>query len=339
MPNRVLHRSLSFILILFFFADAQARQNPKSKDDDPPIKLESTLVQVPVTVKNLRGAYVADLKQKDFALYEDGVRQEIELFKTVDEPFSVALLVDSSGSTADQIEQIRQAVTAFLDNLRDRDRAMILEFNDSVRTLCELTSDREQLRASLAQIRTGEFTQVYEAVYTAVWEKFEKVEGRKAVIVFTDGIDTASSEISDEDTLDAIVEMENVVVYPIRYGTRRDVLRRRARKYKPDIASDDPDPGKYLPEKDRREIDRAYRKADSYLHRLAELSGGVIEYADTTSDLKDAFQRIAKELRQQYLLGFYPTNTSKSRAARRIKVNVLGEGYKVRARPAYTVAQ
>lgn len=330
--------ALFLISALISVTFAQERSQ-KSKDDEDAIKLESTLVQVPVTVTNTRGAYVTNLTARDFALYEDGVKQDIEFFKPVEAPFSVALLVDSSNSTADQLQEIRDSVAAFLDNMRTDDRAMIIEFNDSVGTICELTSDKARLRESLKEIKGGEFTQVYEAVYTAVWEKFENVEGRKAVILFSDGIDTASYEIKEEDTLDAIVEMEDVIVYPIRYGTKRDVLKRLARRYKPDFNEQFDDAEKCVPEDERLKLDRAYRKADTYLQQLAESSGGVTEYADSLADLRGALGRIATELRQQYLLGYYPSNTRRTRLARRIKVEIPQGGFRVRARPAYTITQ
>lgn len=337
ISNRGLHL-LSLAVVSVMVATTAAQQNPR-RDDDAPIKLESILVQVPVTVKNFRGVYATNLQRQDFALYEDGVRQEIEFFKTVDEPFSVALLIDSSGSTAAHLSQIREAARAFIHLLRDADRAMIIEFNDSVRVVCEMTGDKNRLLGSLEEIKAGEYTQVYDAVYTTVWEKFEKVEGRKAAIVFTDGVDSASTEITEDDTLDAVVEMEDVIVYPVRYQTRRDEMIKLARKYKPNLAANAVDAETYLPEDVRRGFDHAYRKADDYLQQLAQLSGGVVEYADSLADLRGALERIATELRQQYLLGYYPTNTNKSQANRRIKVAVLRDGYKVRARPAYSISK
>lgn len=337
---RYIRKAFALVLISMLLSSAFAQdRSQKSRDDDEAIKLETTLVQVPVTVTNTRGVYVTDLTASDFALYEDGVKQAIEFFKPVEANFSVALLVDSSNSTADQLQQIRDSVAAFIDNMRLGDRALILEFNDSVSTICELTGDRIRLRESLNSIKGGEFTQVYEAVYTAVWEKFEKVEGRKAAILFSDGIDTASYAITEQDTLDAVVEMEDVVVYPIRYGTKRDVMKRLARRYKPDFNEHLDDAARCVPEEERMKLDRAYRKADVYLQQLAESSGGVIEYADSLGDLKGAFQRIANELRQQYLLGYYPSNSRKSRRARRIIVEVPRGGFRVRARPAYTITQ
>src|SRR6185295_10487840 len=201
------------------------KQSPAGRDDEP-IKLGTTLVQVPVTVSEPGGRYITDLSKGDFSIFEDGVKQHIEFFGSVEQPFSVALLLDSSGSTAAQVEQIKSAALAFVSSMRSRDRAMVISFNDSVEVLCELTSDGETLRRAVASLKPGEFTQVFEAVYTAVWEKLQDVEGRKAVIVFTDGIDTASSEIAEEDTLDAVIESEDVIVYPIRYSTRLDVERK-----------------------------------------------------------------------------------------------------------------
>ena len=149
---------------------------------DAPIKLKATLVQVPVIASDSGGRYVVDLKKSDFKLMEDGVAQQIEFFAAVDQPFTVALLLDSSGSTMDQLNQIKAAALAFLDNLRPQDRVMVMNFDDSVHIQCDFTSDRSALRRAVENIQPGEYTQVYEAIYTAVWERLRKVNGRRAVI-------------------------------------------------------------------------------------------------------------------------------------------------------------
>src|SRR5215467_2923920 len=254
--------SLTFLLILFCGSQGRpSAAGPLGPVQDEPIKLKTTLVQVPVVVSD-QGRYVTDLRREDFALLEDGVQQPIEFFKSIDEPFTVALLLDSSGSTSDQLNQIKAAAQAFIDNLRDRDRVMVMSFDDSVHIQCGLTGDRSTLRRAVESISAGEYTQVYEAVYTAVWEKLRRIEGRKAVIVFTDGIDTASSEIDEEDTLDAVVDSENILVYPIRYSTRGDVERRMART----ASSSSRSTGVMKPIKSEEErrlaLDRVYREAD-----------------------------------------------------------------------------
>lgn len=301
---------------------------------DEPIKLKATLVQVPVVVSDRGGRYVTDLQREDFELFEDGVKQPIDFFKSVDEPFTVALLLDSSGSTSDQLTQIKSAALAFIDNLRDRDRVMVISFDDSVHIQCGLTGDRPTLRRAVESISAGEYTQVYEAVYTAVWEKLRGIDGRRAVIVFTDGIDTASSEIDQEDTLDAVVDSENILVYPIRYSTRGDVERRMARTATSSSGVMKPVKSE---EERRHALDRVYREADEYLDQLAKLSGGKIERADTLNDLQGAFAKIADELRHQYLLGYYPPDGRNSSKERRITVRVSRPSVMVRARPSYRV--
>lgn len=325
------------LLVLPTTAQQERSQKPVPRDDEP-IKLNTTLVQVPVVVSERGGRYVSDLTRDEFSIFEDGVKQTIELFGSVEEPFSVALLLDSSGSTQATLEQIKSAAMAFLGNLRPHDRVMVVSFNDAVQVLCDLTNDTARLAAAVQSIKPGEFTQVYEAVYTAVWETLHDIPGRKAVIVFSDGIDTASSEISLEDTLDAVIESEDIIVYPIRYATREDVERKMQTRVRATFPNDTAAAEAKI-EQSRRELDRAYRGGDEYLQQLADMSGGVVERADKLSDLRPALGRIAEELRHQYLLGYYPTNRQKDDKSRKIAVRVTRQGVTVRARPAYRLAQ
>jgi VWFA-related protein len=326
------------LLVLPIGAQQERSQKPVSQEEEP-IKLRTTLVQVPVVVSEHGGRYVSDLTRDDFTIFEDGIKQNIELFGSVEEPFSVALLLDSSGSTESALDQIKSAALAFLNNLRPHDRVMVVSFNDSVEVLCELTNDAGRLQAAVRSIKAGSFTQVYEAVYTAVWERLHDLPGRKAVIVFSDGIDTASSEISAEDTLDAVIESEDIIVYPIRYSTREDVERKMEARLRASSSSNGTTEVPTKLEQGRREIDRAYRNADEYLQQLADMSGGIVERADRLGDLKSAFGRIAEELRHQYLLGYYPTNKQRDDRARKIAVRVSRPGVAVRARPAYRGTQ
>jgi len=340
MPAIIL--AVSFLLIVTAGAQQEKERKPAPQEEEP-LKLRTTLVQVPVVVSERGGRYVSDLKREEFSIFEDGIKQDIELFGSVEEPFSVALLLDSSGSTEASLEQIKSAAMAFIGNLRPHDRVMVVSFNDSVEVLSDLTNDTTKLASAVRSIKPGEFTQVYEAVYTAVWERLHDRPGRKAVIVFTDGIDTASSEISEEDTLDAVIESEDIIVYPIRYATRDDVERRMEARMKtrmearsrtsPNSNGSESVNGNL--EQNRRELDRAYRTADEYLQQLAEMSGGIVERADRLGDLKAALGRIAEELRHQYLLGYYPSNRQKDERARKITVRVTRPGVIVRARPAY----
>src|ERR1051325_7527419 len=328
MMKYVILLSLSILLSGSFQATWKAQSTQKESNQET-IKLSSTLVQVPVIVSDKGGRYVTDLKAKDFHLFEDGVEQEIAFFGSIEEPFHVAIVLDSSGSTAEQLELIKRSAEAFIDSLKANDQAMIISFNDSVQIQCEMTANRDQLKRGIRAIRPGEYTQVYEAVYTAVWEKLNRIEGRKAVILFTDGIDTASSELEEEDTLDAVIESEDILVYPIRYNTRPDVEKRIGRN------------GTYTMEQvqeKKKELNQVYEDADQYLQQLAALSGGTLQRADDLGDLGKAFAHIADELRQQYLLGYYPSNSAKlleSDNERRLKITVPGRAVKIRVRPSY----
>ncbi|MEW6129122.1 MAG: VWA domain-containing protein [Acidobacteriota bacterium] len=336
-------------LIFIFSASsllAQQQKNQGSSDDEP-VKLQTTLVQVPVIVKDRTERYLTDLKKSEFKLFENGIEQEVTFFGTVEEPFNVALLIDSSGSTVEKLNQIKAAASAFIETLRPHDRVMVMEFNDSVTIHAEMTGNRDALHQAISRIQPGEFTQVYEAVYTAVWERLANMKGRKAVILFSDGIDNASTELDEEDTFAAITESEDVIVYPIRYNTREDVEHKLELKYANQVL---------LPEQARattanltvkkpptfeealRDLDRTYRQADEYLYELARLSGGVVERADRLTDLQSAFGRIADELRKQYLIGYYPKD-EKSEIDRRIVVKVTRPDARVRARPGYKVGQ
>ncbi len=337
--SRLVVAGVVFALLVLPTGAQQERSQKPVPQDDEPIKLNTTLVQVPVVVSERGGRYVSDLIRDEFAVFEDGVKQNIELFGSVEEPFSVALLLDSSGSTEGALEQIKSAAMAFLSNLRPHDRVMVVSFNDSVEILSDLTNDTAKLGAAVRSIKLGAFTQVYEAVYTAVWEKLRDIPGRKAVIVFSDGIDTASSEISLEDTLDAVIESEDIIVYPIRYATREDVEHKMEARVRASLNSSGSAAAEAKVEQSRRELDRAYRGADEYLQQLADMSGGIVERADKLGDLKSALGRIAEELRHQYLLGYYPTNKQKDDKARKITVRVTRQGVIVRARPAYRLAQ
>jgi Ca-activated chloride channel family protein len=336
----LLYSSLLLLLLMLSGANA-AHQDPQKAgrplQEEEPIKLGTTLVQVPVVVSEPGGRYVTDMKRDEFDLYEDGVRQKIALFGSAEEPFNVALLLDSSGSTSEQLALIKAAAMAFINNLRPQDRVMVVSFNDSVQVLCELTGNRRTLASAVESIRSGEFTQVYEAVYTAVWERLHDLPGRKAVILFTDGIDTASSEISSEDTLDAVVESEDIIIYPIRYSTRGDVERKIEARLRASATQGEEFAAAL--EKQQHELDRTYRSADEYLQQLADMSGGIVERADGLGDLETALGKIARELRQQYLLGYYPTNKSKDQKARKIHVDSVRPGVRVRARPEYRMSQ
>ena len=135
-----------------------------------------------------------NLTRRDFHVFENGVEQRIAYFATVDQPFTVVLLIDTSGSTHFKIEDMHSAAISFVNQLKEQDRVMVMSFDDSIRTLCEPTSDRDTLIQAIRRARTGGGTRLYDAVHQVIRQKLKSISGRKAVVLFTDGVDTTSGQ-------------------------------------------------------------------------------------------------------------------------------------------------
>jgi hypothetical protein len=195
-------------------------QNP---NQDPPqdvetIKIDTNLVTVPVVATDANGVYVGDLRQEEFLLSEDGVGQQIAFFGKVSLPFHVVLMLDTSSSTRDKLRLIQQAAFAFVQQLQPADRVKVITFDDTVRDLNEFTNNRETLRAAIDGTRPGEGTKVYDAFELAL-NTIRRIQGRKAIVIFTDGMDWHSDKATFNSTVRWLDE-EGVIVYPIRYDTR-----------------------------------------------------------------------------------------------------------------------
>jgi VWFA-related protein len=335
------------------------KQKPKASDaeassEDEPIRIDTTLVTIPVSVIDRDGKFIPHLTKRDFRLFEDGVEQEVADFASVEAPFNVVLLLDTSRSTRFRIEDIQQAAIAFVEELHPQDRVMVVSFDSDVYIDSEFTSDRNQLRRAIYGTRTGGSTRLYDAVDLVITERLRRVPGRKAVVLFTDGVDTDSRLASARSTLDR-VEESGVLVYPIAYNTEGSVIDpvwRRRRNDPPPIMWPGPrfprfpgggrgrrwpfDAMNYQGPRGTSHAD--YARAAQYLRDLAERSGARLCHAETLSNLSQAFSQIAEELRHQYTLSYYPTNTRRDGAYRRVKVQTTQPGLIVRAREGYRAA-
>jgi hypothetical protein len=191
---------------------------PEEPQDIETLKTDTDLVTVPLIANDSNGTYITDLRQEEFAIQEDGVQQQIAFFGKVAAPFHVVLMLDTSSSTEDKLRDIQQAAFTFVQQLHDADKVKVISFDDSVRDLNDFTSDREILRAAIYKTRSGQGTKVYDAVELAL-NTIRKIRGRKAIVIFTDGMDWHSDSATYDGTLRGLDE-EGVVVYPIRYETR-----------------------------------------------------------------------------------------------------------------------
>ena len=151
-------------------------------DSDEEIKVETNLVTMPVSVLDRDGRFVSGLTQRDFEIFENGSKQKIEYFQSVEQPFTVVLMIDVSPSTQFRIDEIQNAAISFVDQLRPADRVMVIAFDESVRVLSEPTNNRNQLRNAIQMAQFGDGTSLYEAVDNALNRQLAKIQGRKAVV-------------------------------------------------------------------------------------------------------------------------------------------------------------
>jgi hypothetical protein len=232
----LLRLSLIFLIAFWLCVGASAQRPAQKRNPTPPppppvetvpeeppqdvdtVKTDTNLVAVPVIATDRAGIYVPDLTREEFTIFEDGVKQDVAVFATVSAPFHVVLMLDTSASTQEKLRLIREAAKAFVDQLQPADRVKVISFDEVVRDLNEFTNDRYLLAAAINKTKTGEGTKLYDAVELAL-NTLRLIKGRKAVVLFTDGVDWHSDSATFEDTLRHLDE-EGVLVYPIRYNTR-----------------------------------------------------------------------------------------------------------------------
>lgn len=258
-------------------------------------------------------------------------------------------MIDTSASTWSKLGQIRDAAEVFVDQLRPDDQVMVVSFGMGVKVQCEPTSDTQKIRKAIKAIGKGLSTHLYDAMDNVMKKHLGRIHGRKALVLFTDGVDATSNHATYESTV-KIAEELDALIYPILYDT-----------YDPSIdTGGSPAPQsnsgvlsilKKLPiplpiptiggggssggggaGSSRADYDRGER----YLHELADLTGGrVYEASKDLRYLRDAFSKIADELGRQYSIGYYPMRKGERGERRQIKVRVSRPDVAVRARDKY----
>ena len=187
------------------------------------LKINTNLVTVPVIATTIEGNYIPDLRQDEFSISEDGEKQEVAFFATVSAPFHVVLLLDTSASTQEKLGSIQRAAITFVEQLQGADRVKVISFDNEVRELSDFTNDRAVLRDAIRKTAPGTGTKLYDAFELAL-SSIKTIQGRKAIVLFTDGVDWHSDEATFDSTLHGLDE-EGVIVYPIRYETRAETER------------------------------------------------------------------------------------------------------------------
>ncbi len=310
----------------------------KTEGEDEEITVETNLVTLPVTVNDRNGFYVADLHQANFKIFDNGVEQEIEYFGTTDQPFTVVLLIDVSPSTSYKIEEIQAAASAFVQQLKPQDQVMVIEFDSSVHVLTEITNDRDKINKAISKTGFGDTTSLYDAVDFSLRKRLDKIEGRKAIVLFTDGVDSSSSRGSFESTIRDAEESE-AVIFPIYYNTFLNAIGVSGGG---GVMSSPPTLG--IPGgmggggQSTAGISAEYTRGRAYLKELAAATGGKLFRAESTpGGLTTAFESIAEELRRQYSIGYYPTANGTNGERRQIRVRVNRPKLIIRTRDSYIV--
>lgn len=310
------------------------------------VRIETNLVTVPVSVLDRQGRFIADLKRDQFKVMENGVEQKIAYFEPTEKPFTVALVLDTSGSTIFHLWEIKEAAIAFAKQLRPQDRVLVVTFDEMVMLLTEATNDLNVVTQVIQQnARTGFSTRLYDAIDLVIKERLNKIDGRKAIVLFTDGVDTSSYQATSQTTLREVDERD-VLIYPIQYDTT-DYMAATQRPSNVTITTQNSSNWPF-PSKSSSQVTYSnptiqgaptkadYEFADQFLHQLADKTGGRLYQANDRTQLSNAFSRIAEELRYQYSLGYYPQTGLETGERRVIRVRVDQPNLAVRARESYT---
>jgi len=335
------------ISILAFFVylltvGLAANASAQTADEQDAVKLKATLVNVPVIVSDREGRYLSGLRAADFTLYNDHVKQNIAVFEATEEPLNVALLLDTSKSTRDVLGDIKDAAMNFIKRLRPQDRAMIISFDYDVHVLSNLTADRRALERAVKDADIGDYvgTVLHDAVIKVTNESLRQVQGRKAIVLLTDGKDHGSAT-GEVESLEA-AEESGAMIYAIFYRTgfapRFEARRGGGWRRRGGVFGDEMPRRAPGNERRRERAERKNEEAADYLNRLADVSAGRF-YRSEVTDLRKTFDLIADELRHQYRLGFYANSDQADGTVHRLTVQVARPDMVVRARRTYRAGQ
>ena len=324
---------------------ATSLDNAEEVGEGDVVRIDTNLVTVPVSVLDRDGRFISDLRREHFTVLENGVEQKIGYFESTEKPFTVALLLDTSGSTFFHLWEIKEAAINFAKQLRPQDRVLIVTFDNLVMLLTEATNDLKVVTEAVERNAiTGFSTRLYDAIDLVIKTRLNKIDGRKAIVLFTDGVDTASYQATHQSTLHEVEELD-ALIYPIQYDTT-DFVDAQTRTNTTIVTTTIR--GRNFPARSSSQATYGnpkasgpgtsigdYKLADQFLHQLATKTGGRLYEANDRARLSEAFSKIAEELRHQYSLGYYPQSTLQSGERREIKVRVDRSDVAVRARDSY----
>lgn len=272
----------------------QTRRTQKSQQsDEPQLRVEVNLVTVLASVTDANGRPIPDLPRESFEIYEEGVEQKIDLFDPeTSQPLDLVLMVDTSMSTFKELAYIKEAAAHFIRQVvRPGDRMAVFEFDSAITQLSEFTADVRALQAAVRDAMPGAGTSLYDAVYLGSGALLNRSTGRRrALVLITDAGETTSNatfEIARRTALRSETLLYTVIINAVRGEGGRNTAGEHA------------------------------------LLTITDVTGGVMFKPESPDDLSGIFDRVDRELRTQYRLGYYPEPRPPARSQRRIEVRVL----------------
>jgi Mg-chelatase subunit ChlD len=204
-------------------AASQKDAGPQEVGEGDVVKVETTLVSIPVAVMDRDGKYIPDLTKDNFRIWEDDTEQKVAYFASTEKPFTVVLVIDTSASTRFKVEEIQDAAIEFINQLRPDDKVALISFDDKIRGRDQQpTTNRAAVRDEILKLRIGGGTRLYDAMDLVINQYLSKIDGRKAIVLFTDGVDTTSKNASYQTTLQD-AEENDALIYPVEYDTSADM--------------------------------------------------------------------------------------------------------------------
>jgi VWFA-related protein len=358
-------KSILILLAALLAPSLAARAQEPQQDQDEPIRLKTDLVSITASATDRAGRAIKSLKAEDFTIYEDGVRQKISHFAATEEPFTLLLLLDISGSTRDDIALMKKAARNFLSELRDNDRVGVIVFSREIEMIADFTAPRAKVETAIDQIiategseasrftsNTG--TSFYDALYLGVEESpLKAVEGRKAIVCMSDGVDSTS--LKKYKDISTLLEQSQSSVYFLGLNTEQAALGGLL-KPRGDSGYLNFSPGqinRYFDEYDADSVERhrprdlisaemkreinagLYKIARREQQEIAERTGGRVYPVRQLADLSGVYKQVADDLRSQYSISYYPINQARDGRWRAIRVEARPREAVVRARSGY----
>jgi len=303
--------------------------------DDDPVRVDSSIVRVNVGVVDQRGRPITSLDRSGFAVYEDGVKQEISRFEMSSAPFSVVMMLDMSGSTKSFRQNIQLSASRFLDALAPDDRVAVIEFYSKVNVLNDFTTDRRTAIHSISVANGAGDTNLYKGLQLALEKLSGEGNRRKAIVVLTDGVDTNAKD-KDRDSLAALKDEQIAeAIKPERNDALIKILD-RADKLGVTIyplALPTGDPAKLADPTPRQFA--MFKAARTRLQLVADRTGGTLNTINRLEEMGKLYAIIAADLRTLYTLEYQPANAVRDGKWRAIRVEVSSSDLIARSRQGY----